>query len=134
MTVPGTAPSASVIRPAAAVRLTTPQTAWPARLPAAPQSEKPLSTAAPVPAPLVAAASATAELESQLGALRDQVKQLQADNGTLQAKLKEAMAAQPTAVDPREVARIQEQLRSLMKENDLLKASLAQGHGVGAVA
>ncbi|MGA3163825.1 MAG: tetratricopeptide repeat protein [Verrucomicrobiota bacterium] len=100
-----------------------------ARLPAAPQSETPLSAAAPAPVPPVAAASATAGLESQLGALRDQVKQLQADNGTLQAKLKEALAVQPAAVDPRELARIREQLRSLMKENDLLKMSLAQGHG-----
>ncbi len=100
-----------------------------ARLPAAPQSETPLSAAAPAPVPPVAAASATAGLESQLGALRDQIKQLQADNGTLQAKLKEALAVQPAAVDPREVARIREQLRSLMKENDLLKMSLAQGHG-----
>ena len=61
--------------------------------------------------------------------MRDQIKQLQADNGTLQAKLKEALAVQPAAVDPREMARIQEQLRSLIKENDLLKVSLAQGHG-----
>ena len=99
-----------------------------ARLPAAPQKEKPLSTAAPAPAQPVAAASATAELESQLGALRDQIKQLQGDNGTLQAKLKEALAVQPAAVDPREVARIQEQLRQLIKENDLLKVNLAQGH------
>ena len=52
---------------------------------------------------------------------------LQADNETLQAKLKEALAAQPAAVDARELARVQEQLRSLMKENDLLKISLAQG-------
>jgi len=99
-----------------------------ARLPAVPQSVTPLS-AAPVPAPPVAAASATAGLESQLSALRGQVEQLQADNGTLQAKLKEAMAVQPAAVDPREVAQIREQLRFLMKENDLLKVSLAQGHG-----
>jgi hypothetical protein len=101
-----------------------------ARLPAAPQSETPLSAAAPATVPPVAAASATAGLvESQLGALRDQIRQLQTDNGTLQAKLKEALAVQPTAVDPREMARIQEQLRYLMKENDLLKVSLAQGHG-----
>jgi tetratricopeptide (TPR) repeat protein len=100
-----------------------------AGLPAIPQSETPLSTAASTSAPPVAVASAIAGLESQLGALRDQIKQLQADNGTLQAKLKEALAVQPAAVDPREMARIREQLQSLMKENDLLKASLAQGHG-----
>jgi tetratricopeptide (TPR) repeat protein len=109
-----------------------------AQLPAAPApvppvaaapAPVPLVAAAPAPVPPVAAASATAGFESQLGALSDQVKQLQADNGALQARLKEALAVQPAAVDPRELARIQEQLRSLMKENDLLKVSLAQGHG-----
>ena len=99
-----------------------------ARLSAAPKSGTPLSAAAPAPVPPIAAASATAAPESQSDALRDQVKQLQAENGMLQAKLKEALAAQPASLDPRVVAQIREQFRSLMKENDLLKASLAQGH------
>ena len=40
--------------------------------------------------------------------------------------MKEALAAQPVPIDPQEFARIQEQLKNLQKENDLLKASLAE--------
>jgi tetratricopeptide (TPR) repeat protein len=63
------------------------------------------------------------ELERQLAALQDQVRLLQADKTVLEAKLKEALATQPAAVDPRELAKAQERIQSLMKENDLLKAS-----------
>ncbi|MFZ0825888.1 MAG: hypothetical protein WAO02_00555, partial [Verrucomicrobiia bacterium] len=71
--------------------------------------------------------TAFADLQAQLGALHDQVQQLSADNSTLQSKLHEALGAQPAAIDPRELARAQEKIRSLMKENDLLQASLSQG-------
>jgi tetratricopeptide (TPR) repeat protein len=57
---------------------------------------------------------------------------LQTDNETLQAKLKEALAVQPATVSPGELAQVQEQLRFLMKENDLLKVSLGQGNGNAA--
>ena len=80
-------------------------------------------------APPPAAAAANAELESQLGALHEQIKRLHTDNETLQAKLKEALAVQPATVSPAEFAQVQEQLRFLMKENDLLKVSLGQGNG-----
>ena len=105
------------------------------KLPATQTNETP-SSVAPVPAPsakAVPTVSPPTELELQLSALHGQVKQLQVDNETLQSKLKEALAAQPAAVDPREVAQMREQLRFLMKENDLLKVSLAQGRG-GTVA
>jgi len=94
-----------------------------------------LATGATLAAPAVpgaAPAAANAELESQLNALHDQVRQLQTDNETLQSKLKEALAAQPAAVSPGQFAQVQEQLRLLMKENELLKVSLAQGHGNAA--
>jgi len=104
-----------------------------AKLPSA--NPPPPATAAPAastaPAAPVAAAANT-ELESQLSALHDQVRRLQTDNETLQSKLKEALAAQPAAVSPDQFAQVQEQLRFLMKENDLLKVSLAQGHGNAA--
>ena len=106
------------------------------KLPAPQQTETPSSMAS-VPVPSAKAALATSsptELELQLSVLHEQVKQLQVDNETLQSKLKEALAAQPAAVDPREVAQIREQLRFLMKENDLLKVSLAQKHSGAAVA
>jgi len=56
---------------------------------------------------------------------RAQLQSAQAENQTLQAKLKEALASQPATIDSGELARAQEQIRSLMKENDLLKASAA---------
>jgi tetratricopeptide (TPR) repeat protein len=68
-----------------------------------------------------------ADVEMQLGGLRAQVQGLQADNDTLQAKLKEALSAQPATVDTQELARAQSQVLSLMKENDLLRACLTDG-------
>jgi len=65
------------------------------------------------------------ELERQLAAFQDEVRLLQADKTLLEAKLKEALATQPATVDPRELTKAQERIQSLMKENDLLKASLA---------
>ena len=53
------------------------------------------------------------------------MRQLQADKNLLEAKLKEALAVQPAAVDPRELAKAEERIRGLTKENDLLKVSLA---------
>jgi Flp pilus assembly protein TadD len=59
-------------------------------------------------------------------ALNQQVRQMQADKAVLEAKLKEALAVQPSALDPRELARAEEKLRGLQKENDLLKVTLTQ--------
>ena len=73
----------------------------------------------PVPAPAETVATAPAELND----LRARLQSEQAANALLQAKLKEALSAQPAAVDPRELARAREKVRSLMKENDLLKVS-----------
>ena len=87
----------------------------------------PATNPAPPTAGAAPASTATADLQAQLGALHEQMQQLQTDNTTLQAKLKEALGAQPAAIDPRELARARETIRSLMKENDLLKVSLAQG-------
>ena len=91
--------------------------------------------AAPPPAPSTSTAppATGADFEARLKALQAQVQGLQLDNATLEARLKEALAAQPAMVDPRELAQAREQIRSLMKENDLLKVSLARGQG-GAVA
>jgi Tfp pilus assembly protein PilF len=47
----------------------------------------------------------------------------QNENMTLQAKLKEALAAQPATIDATELDRAQEQIRLLMKENELLKVT-----------
>ena len=83
----------------------------------------PATAAAP---PSAVASTAATDLESQLGALHDQVRQLQTDNMTLQVKLKEALTSQPAMIDSSELAKAQAQIQSLMKDNDLLKAGLTQ--------
>jgi Flp pilus assembly protein TadD len=96
-----------------------------AKLPVTPQSGTP-PPAPPAPPGAALSTSAT-DLEAQFGALHEQVQKLQADNTTLQAKLQEALAAQPAAIDSRELIQARTKIRSLMKENDLLKVSLSQG-------
>jgi Flp pilus assembly protein TadD len=49
---------------------------------------------------------------------------LQQDKLLLEAKLKEALAAQPAAVDPRELALAGQRITNLQKENDLLRVAL----------
>lgn len=70
--------------------------------------------------------AAPSNWENQISTLKDQVSQLQADKTVLEAKLKEALSVQPTAVDPRELARAEARISDLLKENDLLKVSLDQ--------
>ncbi len=79
------------------------------------------------PAANAAATSPDAEMQAQIAALQQQLQSLQADNAALAAKLKEALSVQPAAVDPRELEKARDQVRELMKENDLLKVTLAQG-------
>jgi tetratricopeptide (TPR) repeat protein len=68
----------------------------------------------------------SAEAEKQIKSLQDQISGIETDRALLQAKLKEALSAQPAAVDPQEFAKAQEQIRDLQKENELLKATLAE--------
>ena len=72
------------------------------------------------------AKTAPSDWETKLAGLTDQVRQLQADKAVLESKLKEALSVQPAAMDPRELARAEERIRNLQKENDLFKVSLAQ--------
>ena len=77
-------------------------------------------------------AIAPAANSGELATLRGQLEAAQWENTTLLAKLKEALSVQPTPVDATALARAQEQVHSLMKENDLLKAGAAAEHaGVG---
>jgi tetratricopeptide (TPR) repeat protein len=71
-----------------------------------------------------AAAGAPSDWEAQLNALKEQTRQLQADKGALEVKLKEALAMQPAESDPRELARAEEKVKALQKENDLLKVTV----------
>jgi cytochrome c-type biogenesis protein CcmH/NrfG len=105
----------------------------PAPAPAPVPEPTPVTTPAPTPdmattpAPVPEPAPAPAPIpDAQLTELQNQVQNLQADNATLTAKLKEALATQPAAVDLRDYAAAQLQIRNLMKQNALLNASLAE--------
>jgi hypothetical protein len=52
----------------------------------------------------------------ELEALDRQIRQLQSDKQLLEAKLREALSAQPAAVDPRELKKADAQIRMLEKE------------------
>ena len=77
--------------------------------------------------PIASSSSAAADkLREELDQLNAQLQAAQAQNATLSAKLKEALSVQPAAADPAELTRAQDQIRSLTKENDLLKTTPAQ--------
>src|SRR5204862_6402313 len=67
---------------------------------------------------------ATDETAGLLQLLQEQVRQMAADKELLQARLKEALTAQPAAVDPRELARAAEKNKALQKEVEVLKVNL----------
>jgi tetratricopeptide (TPR) repeat protein len=86
-------------------------------------AKKSVAAAVPVAPPVAAVAPPTdQQMPSELDNLRTQLQVAQAANDIWQAKLKEALAVQPAAVDPRELAQAQEKIRALMKQIDLLNA------------
>lgn len=88
-----------------------------------------VTNVATTPTPAITTLPMPAEFENQLKALQVEVERLQADNRLLSAKLKEALSVQPAAVDPRELAKAEERIRALQKENELFKVQLAQRPG-----
>lgn len=116
------------------VPATIPMPAKPASSPApqivaAPAQPAPTVHAAGIPAPVAAPkpqALPVTEFQNQVADLRNQLRQVQNDKLLLQAKLREALSARPAAIDPGDLARAQERIRAIQKENDLLQVSLAQ--------
>jgi len=99
---------------------TTPAATATTPAPTAPTTKSnpaPVATAAPQP---------SSDIQAQLNMLREQITQLQSDNSLLQAKVREAFSAQPATVDPRELAKANDKVKSVTKENELLKTTLAQ--------
>ncbi|HWH67900.1 MAG TPA: tetratricopeptide repeat protein, partial [Candidatus Sulfotelmatobacter sp.] len=70
----------------------------------------------------------------QLSTAKEQARQLQAEKVVLEAKLKEAFSIQPAQVDPRELTKAEEKIKSLQKETDLLKVALDQEKGKSKAA
>ena len=58
------------------------------------------------------------------------MRRLQARQAILEAKVREALATQPAAIDPRELVKAQEKIQSLLKENELLKATPARARQI----
>jgi hypothetical protein len=119
-------PPASTAPAPAAETPTTLAPVAPAPAPAAPSSAATNAAPAPSDGPAEVTKPVPSDWEAQIAVLRDQGRQLQADKAVLEAKLKEALSVQPAAVDPREMARAEEKIRGLQKENDLLKVTLDQ--------
>jgi Tfp pilus assembly protein PilF len=93
---------------------------------AALKAQLPAATAAGAPAAAASATNAPAPSPGQSAALlslQQQLQSLKDDNTRLQAKLQEALAMQPQTVDASALAKANDQIRELMKENDLLRVS-----------
>jgi Tfp pilus assembly protein PilF/predicted nucleic acid-binding Zn-ribbon protein len=65
---------------------------------------------------------ATVPLRNEVSNLSADLKRMQQENDALQAKLKEALSAQPAAVSATELAKAQQIIKEMTKENELLKA------------
>jgi predicted Zn-dependent protease len=92
------------------------------------------ATAPPPQAATTAASAQMAQMTAQAQQLQAQLQAVQAENQTLQAKLREALSSQPAAVSSGELQRAQDQIRSLMKENDLLKANDAVDRNTNSIS
>jgi len=88
----------------------------------------------PTPAPAATKATTEAEiaLQKQLSELQAQVQQLQSNNDSLQAKLREALSIRPAAIDPAELAKAEKAIGELTRENALLKVSLDESEAKAA--
>jgi len=82
--------------------------------------------ALPLPGKKSVSPVATDDAAGLLQLLQEQVRQLAADKELLQAKLREALTAQPAAVDPRELAKAQDKIKLLQKEVEVLRVNLAK--------
>lgn len=70
-------------------------------------------------------AAATQALSAEMLTLRQDLQRLQADNNTLQAKLKEALSVRPASADPKALEQSEAQNLALTKEIGLLQTQLA---------
>ncbi|MBI3192397.1 MAG: hypothetical protein HYZ36_07005, partial [Pedosphaera parvula] len=65
-------------------------------------------------------------MDSELSRLNEQMIDLRIEKATLEKKLAEALAARPAAIDPKELAKAEDQIKELRKANDLLKVAVEQ--------
>jgi len=62
----------------------------------------------------------------ELKMMQEDIARLASQNALLEARLREALSVQPAAIDPRELAKAEEKIKTLQKERDLLVVSLQQ--------
>jgi hypothetical protein len=86
-------------------------------------SSVPESPATP-PQPLPVPAPTEATTDRQLEELRTRVRELETEKSDLSARLREALAARPAAVDPQELAVAEAKVLSQQKEIELLRVNL----------
>src|SRR6266511_1539515 len=67
---------------------------------------------------------ATDSSGEKIEVLQGQIRRLLAEKELLQAKLKEALSAQPAAIDPRELKKAEERIKTLEKEAEILRVNL----------
>lgn len=70
--------------------------------------------------------SPTGEVITQFNALNDQIQRLAAEKNLLEAKLREALTAQPAPVDPRQLQQAVERITSLQQTNKVLLGKLEE--------
>ena len=85
-----------------------------------------LTPNAPAPVQVQQPPPTPADWQAQLTSLNGNIQQFKGENDTLQSKLKEALSVQPEAESPAALALLQQQVRDLNKQNDLLRATVAQ--------
>ena len=92
-----------------------------------PPTTTPGTKGAPTTTPAAAAAISATGFERQLKLKNEELIQLRTDKASMeaeyQARLKEALAAQTSGADPREVIKLEDRVKSLQKELDLQKLS-----------
>jgi hypothetical protein len=71
---------------------------------------------------------------TQLSLMREQLKRLSSENENLYSRLQAALNARPSSVDPQELSKADEKIRSLQKENELLKVALQKTERPGTNA
>lgn len=91
-----------------------------------PLAQKFSTTNAAARVAVTAATIGGSSFANQIQTWQDEVARLSTQNALLEAKLKEALSVQPAAIDPRELAKAEEKIRLLQKENELLKVGLGQ--------
>jgi tetratricopeptide (TPR) repeat protein len=70
--------------------------------------------------------------DSRIQNLMEHVRRLEGNQAVLEAKLQEALAAQPAVIDPRELAKAEARIQNLEKEREVLRLSLEQAEAKAA--